>query len=71
MMPDARGELRFLVEDEDRRSKSWYYLRGGKFVFSEVLDQNPAVQILGSKAGVEWKLTATEATEIRGGKTTV
>src|SRR4051812_21991799 len=35
MEPDGTGELRFLTEDDNRTTKSWYYLRDGRFVLSE------------------------------------
>jgi diguanylate cyclase (GGDEF)-like protein len=70
IVPDARGELRFQVEDEDRLSKSWYYLRDGKFVFSEK-DTRPALQTVHGRNGVVWTISHTEATETRDGKTTI
>jgi hypothetical protein len=35
MEPDAAGEVRFLVEDDNRVTKTWYYLRGGAFVLPD------------------------------------
>ncbi len=68
--PDQHGELRFLVEDEDRTSKSWYYLRDRRFVFSE--KENPdAPLIVAGKAGAVWSVTTKEAIERRGRSTTV
>jgi Two component regulator propeller len=32
MEPDPAGEVRFLVEDDNRVTKTWYYLRDGAFV---------------------------------------
>ena len=43
MAPDPRGEMRILVEDDDRTTRSWYYLRGGQFVFSEKIDPDAQV----------------------------
>ena len=69
--PDDGGELRFLVEDEDRTTKSWYFLRDKKFVFSEQQDRNFQKVIYPSKSGAVWTITPTETTELRDGKTTV
>ena len=68
--PDQHGELRFLVEDEERQSKSLYYLRDGKFVFSEKANA-PAVLTVVGRSGSVWSITTKEAIERRGGKTTV
>lgn len=68
--PDDRGELRFLVEDEDRTSKSLYYLRDGKFVFSEK-EHVPPVQTVVGKSGAVWSIAANRVTERRGDTTTV
>jgi len=68
--PDAKGELRFLVEDDERTSKSWYYLRDGKFVFSEK-ENLPAIQTYVAKNGAVWHITAKDVTETLNGKTTV
>lgn len=70
--PDENGELRFLVEDEERNSKSWYYLRDGKFVFSEKLTQNAEEKIVvQGKSGAKWIITPNETVELRDGKTIV
>ena len=68
--PDARGELRFLVEDESRTTKSWYFLRDQQFVFSEK-ESLPAVVTVAGIGGAVWSVTPKEAIERRGGKTTV
>ncbi|MFM8534052.1 MAG: two-component regulator propeller domain-containing protein [Acidimicrobiia bacterium] len=57
------GELRFLVEDEERTTKSWYFLRNGAFVFSERDDPARIVTVTGPH-GVVWKVSLTDATEI-------
>lgn len=68
--PNDSGELRFLVEDDDRTTKSWYFLRDGKFVFSELDDPN-RTQTLTGRNGVVWKVSPTEATEVGpGGQST-
>lgn len=71
MVPDEMGELRFLVEDEDRKSKSWYYLRDGKFVFIEKQEKYNGVTVLNSKSGATWTITKTEAIEMKGSEKTV
>ncbi len=68
--PDQNGELRFLVEDEDRLSKSFYYLRDGQFVFSERED-DPPLQTIAGKSGSVWTISTKEVIEQRDGKTTV
>ena len=68
--PDERGELRFLVEDEERTSKSFYYLRNGQFVFSEK-EVVPRVQTVVGRSGAVWSITTREAIERRGDTTTV
>lgn len=69
--PDAKGELRFLVEDDDRITKSWYYLRDGRFVFSEKIDPTLEATVITAADGASWTVTPKEAIERRGGKTTV
>lgn len=70
IVTDDKGELRFQVEDEDRTSKSWYYLRDGAFVFIETDVRSPAVTI-NAKSGSVWSITTKEAIERRDGRTTV
>ncbi|MEZ5427326.1 MAG: diguanylate cyclase [Pyrinomonadaceae bacterium] len=69
--PDESGELRFLVEDTDRTSKSWYYLRDGQFVFSEREDKNNIKVEYQGKSGTLWTLTPNRITQLKDGKTTV
>jgi diguanylate cyclase (GGDEF)-like protein len=69
--PDESGELRFLVEDDGRTSKSWYYLRNGKFEFSEKQDNKNSKFVYHGKSGTVWTLSATEITESLNGKVTV
>lgn len=63
--PDEAGELRFLVEDEDRTSKSWYYLRDGQFVFSAKEDRSLENFTFRTKSGAVWTFTPGEAVETR------
>lgn len=67
---DAAGQLRFQVEDEDRTTKSWYYLRDGKFVFIEKETPDVSVTVLKTKNAV-WTIRAKEVIEERGGTRTV
>ncbi|MDP3720653.1 MAG: two-component regulator propeller domain-containing protein [Acidobacteriota bacterium] len=70
IQPDAQGELLFQTEDEDRTSKSWFYLRNRAFVFSHK-DAPPAVLTITAKSGSTWSITTTEAIERRGTETIV
>ena len=66
---DENGEARFLSEDEDRTSKSWYYLRDENFVFiRKVLPKEEKAIVLKGNSGATWTVTATETTELRDGK---
>lgn len=69
--PDENGEMRFLVEDEPRTSKSWYYLRDGKFIFDEVQQIDTEKMIYQGKSGTQWTITTTEIVERRDEKTNV
>lgn len=68
--PDAKGELRFQVEDLSRTTKSWYYLRDGKFVFSEQLIPQTE-RVLQTTDGGVWRITRAQAIEEKGGQRTV
>lgn len=68
--PDQNGELRFLVEDDGRASRSWYYLRDGRFVFAERQSEKPELIVHG-KSGAVWTITPIETIERRDGKTFV
>jgi diguanylate cyclase (GGDEF)-like protein len=70
IVPDARGELRFLVEDESRTSKSYYYLRDGRFVFSEREETSDEHTYVGP-SGAVWRISPTRVVEERRGVTTV
>ena len=70
--PDENGKMRFLVEDEDRTSKSWYYLREEKFVFSKKISREDEKKIIfQGKSGAKWIVTPTQTTEIRNDQTHV
>lgn len=68
---DASGELRFLVEDEDRTSRSWYRLVNGTFEFIE--KQHPYNEdfVLDGKSGKSWKITTSGVTETGSGRSQV
>jgi diguanylate cyclase (GGDEF)-like protein len=68
--PDAAGELRFLVEDDDRTSKSWYHLRDGKFIFSEKEELDFEKIDFQGQSGAVWTFTPDRVTELREGRTT-
>lgn len=70
MLPDDKGELRFMVEDENRKSHSWYYLRDGKFVFAEKQDNSNVTVKYCGKTGTLWTITNIKTTELRDGKLT-
>lgn len=69
--PDGTGELRFLVEDDDRTSKSWYRLRDGKFTFIEKRGRDNEKIVYQGKSGAIWTITPTETIESRDGKSTI
>lgn len=65
---DPNEELRFLVEDEDRTTKSWYRLTDGKFEFIEKQDSFNANKIINGRNGNQWTVTTTGVTEQKNGK---
>jgi ligand-binding sensor domain-containing protein len=71
MEPDAAGELRFLVEDDNRTTKTWYYLRDGQFVLPETIDPDAEVVTLTGPDGASWTVTPQRAVERRDGTETV
>ena len=71
MVPDADGEVRFLVEDDNRKTKSWYRLRDGRFVLIETIDPDAEVIDVAGPDGATWRVTPEQAIERRDGKTTV
>ena len=68
--PDETGEVRFLVQNEDLKSDSWYFLRDGEFVFSERIEKNAKTKYRG-RSGTLWTLEAGKITELRNGTSTV
>lgn len=65
--PDEKGELRFLVEDDDRKSESWYYWRDRNFIFSEKEDKLKFQTKYKGKSGTNWTITPDEVIETRNG----
>ena len=59
------GEVRFLVEDGDRKGKSWYRLTGISFEFIEKEIPAAADHTINAKNGSKWHLTASGVTEER------
>ncbi len=71
MEPDPNGEVRFLVEDDNRTTKTWYHLRDGKFVLIETIDPAAEVATEAGPGGVSWTVTRHQAVERRNGISTV
>lgn len=63
LRPDANGEMRFFTENKDRSTGDWYYLRDGKFVFSEKGKIVENVQEFRSPSGKVWRYTPGEVVE--------
>lgn len=60
------GTLRFLSEDEDRRSKSWYSFSDGRFEFIEKqADPGRDATVVG-KCGTTWTVGREKVTGVRG-----
>ena len=64
------GELRFLVEDGDRKGKSWYRLTGTAFEFIQKESPASADHKINGIDGSVWDLTAAGVTENRAGVST-
>lgn len=70
ILPDNNGELRYFSEDIEMGLSAWYYLRDGKFVFSEkYIEEKKEIKYTG-KTGAQWTITPTKITELRDGKST-
>ncbi|MCY7377203.1 MAG: diguanylate cyclase, partial [Pyrinomonadaceae bacterium] len=69
--PDENGEICFLTEDFERTSKSWYYLRNGKFELIEKQENSREKVVYQGKDGTQWTISPTEIIELSNGKTTV
>lgn len=70
MKPDANNEIRYLTEDDDRTTESWYYLRNGQFVLIETMSKTNAVLNYQANSGANWKVSETEVVEFREGNST-
>ncbi|MCC6330325.1 MAG: diguanylate cyclase [Acidobacteria bacterium] len=62
------GILKFLVEDEDRTTKSWYSLQDGKFEFMETRPGFGEDFEIKGRDGTKWIVGAEGVTEYRGGQ---
>ena len=71
METDSAGEVRFLVEDDNRVTKTWYHLRNGAFVLPEKMDPDAEVITVAGPDGASWTVTPQRAVERRDGKETV
>ena len=67
---DADGELRFLSVDDDRKSKSWFHLRFGKFEFIERQSTETYDVFYTGRNGTRWSVTSKGVTESKGEKST-
>jgi diguanylate cyclase (GGDEF)-like protein len=68
---DEKGEPRFLVEDNDRKSKTWYYLRNDNFIFSEkVVPENLKISYRG-QSGKLWTIGAEKTIEHQSDKSII
>ena len=65
------GTLRFLAEDADRTSRSWYSLSNGKFEFIETQAKYTNDFVYNGKLGTNWTISTSGITEERESKTTV
>ncbi len=65
--PDSEGRVRFLMEDEDRETESWYYLENNQFVFSEKQNKDRTKLEYRGKSGTRWTVSPTEIIENRNG----
>lgn len=58
------GGLRMLIEDMDRKGKSWHRFAGGVFTFIEHRKENFDVREIAGKDGVRWRVTESGVTRI-------
>jgi hypothetical protein len=63
MEADAAGEVRFLVEDDNRVTKTWYYQRDGALVLPETIDPDVEVVTVIGPDGASWTISANGSTE--------
>lgn len=62
-------QIRVLVEDEDRTSRSWYSFSDGKFDFLEKQVKYTNDFVVDGKFGTRWRINLNGVTEERDGKT--
>ncbi len=63
------GDLRFLVEDEDRTANSWYRIVNSEFEFVEKQDTRSYDRIITGRSGTIWTLSSFGVTETKNGST--
>lgn len=68
--PDENDELRFLTEDHDPETESWYYLRDGQFVLSEKRIKASDEVLFRGSSGTLWTITPAGTTAESDGKAT-
>lgn len=62
---DENGELAVLTDTGEHDSETWYYLRGGKFVFKEKIKKTDIKIDYRGKTGALWKISQYEIVEQR------
>jgi diguanylate cyclase (GGDEF)-like protein len=65
---DPSGTLRFLAEDDNRTSRSWYRLVDGKFEFIERQRPYDEDVVLPGRFGKHWTITTKGVTETTAGR---
>ncbi len=65
--PDSEGKIRFLAENDDRETESWYYLENNQFVLSEKRNKDRNTIEYRGKSGTRWTVSPTEIIENRNG----
>lgn len=63
----ASGEMRFLIEEHDRKTRSWYRLKNAEFEFIEKSETDGSEFSFQGINGSVWKLHADKVTEIKNG----
>jgi len=67
---DAYGGIRVLVEDEDRKGRSWYKFEDGQFTFIEKQPKVNVGTVVKGRSGTTWTIDPTGVTEERDGEQT-
>ncbi|MCB1023432.1 MAG: diguanylate cyclase [Acidobacteria bacterium] len=66
--PDENGEMRFFVLGNNPRTDSWYYLRNGKFVFSENIERENVEVSYQGRSGKLWTVSKDTIVSVKDGK---